>query len=403
MSKGYIKRDIEARLISLSKSFSAIALTGPRQSGKSTLLKHLFGKTHEYITFDDPLTRERAISDPKLFIDELKNKVIIDEIQYVPEILSYIKIAIDNKRQLKGSFLLTGSQQFTMIKNLGDTLAGRIALLELLPFSSSEIMGNKKTEDTMNTFVSSCLRGSYPELITEKKIDLDSWYGSYISTYIERDVKSIYDIGNLRDFHRFLQLLASRTAQLINLSTYANELGTSVNTIKKWLSILEASRIIHILSPYYENMGKRIVKSPKVNFLDCGIVCYLTGIKDKKHLINGPMAGALFETFCIQETIKTFFNQGIKPEIYFLRTSNDLEIDLIIRGKNNTLFPFEIKFTKTPRPSMSLNIQRFKKLFTNLKISKGNIISLTNENLTLSKETHAIRFNDYIENLKRIV
>ena len=403
MPKNYIKRDIETKLISLSKSFPAIALTGPRQSGKSTLLKHLFGKTHEYITFDDPLTRERAISDPKLFIDELKNKVIIDEIQYVPEILSYIKIAIDNKRQVKGSFLLTGSQQFTMIKNLGDTLAGRIALLELLPFSSNEIMGNKKTENTMNTFVSSCLRGSYPELITEKKIDLDSWYGSYISTYIERDVKSIYDIGNLRDFHRFLQLLASRTAQLINLSTYANELGASVNTIKKWLSILEASRIIHILSPYYENMGKRIVKSPKVNFLDCGIVCYLTGIKDKKHLINGPMAGALFETFCIQETIKTFFNQGIKPEIYFLRTSNDLEIDLIIRGKNNTLFPFEIKFTKTPRPSMSSNIEKFKTLFTNLKISRGNIISLTGENLTLSKETHAIRFNDYIENLKKIV
>ena len=405
MKSFYIKREIENKLISLSKTFPAIALTGPRQSGKSTLLKHIFSKTHKYITFDDPTVRERAIKDPKLFIGSIEDKAIIDEIQYVPEILSYLKISIDENRNKKGRFLLTGSQQFIMIKNLGDSLAGRIALMELLPFNIMEknkISNLKNVKTALGSFIHSCLVGSFPEVAVNKKIDVSSWYSSYISTYLERDIKAIYDVGSLRDFHRFIELLASRSAQVLNLSSFANDIGVSVNTIKSWISILEASRIIFLLPPYYENLGKRITKSPKIYFLDCGLVCYLVGIHDKDHLLKGPMAGALFETFCVQETVKIFLNQGKRPEIYYIRTHNDLEIDLIIKGKNNNLYPFEIKFTKTPKTSMTLPIQRFKTTFSKLKIADGNVISLSEERFPLIKGVSTIGLNEYLSSMKEM-
>ena len=401
MTGSYIHRELEKKLTSLSKSSPSIALTGPRQSGKSTLLKHLFGKTHRYVTFDDPLIREKAILDPELFLEENSDKLILDEIQYVPEILSYLKILIDEKRNKAGRFIITGSQQFTLIKNLGDSLAGRIALLELLPFSTNEIkdkLENKKS--VLDLFIYSCLNGLYPELVTKRTKDLDNWYAAYINTYLERDIRTIYDIGNLRDFSRFLQLLASRTGQILNLSTFASEIGISVNAIKKWVSILEASRIIYLLSPYYETMGKRISKSPKVYFLDCGLVCYLTGITNKSHLIKGPMAGQLFETFCIQETVKTFFNSGEKPNIFYIRTQNDLEVDLIVKLADK-LYPIEIKLNKTPKVSMANSIRRFKETFTSLNIQNGFILSLSSEEHYLSKEVRLINFDSYINFLKK--
>lgn len=400
MTANYIHRELEVKLTSLSKSSPSIALTGPRQSGKSTLLKHLFGKTHTYVTFDDPLMREKATSDPKLFLSESKDKLILDEIQYVPEILSYIKILIDDNRNKNGRFIITGSQQFTLIKNLGDSLAGRIALLELLPFSTYEIKDKLKNKKSiLELFIYSCLNGLYPELVTKKTKDLNSWYATYINTYLERDIRTIYDIGNLRDFSRFLQLLASRTGQILNLSTFASEIGVSVNSIKKWVSILEASRIIYLLPPYYETMGKRISKSHKVYFLDCGLVCYLTGITNKAHLIKGPMAGQLFETFCIQETVKTFFNLGKRPNIFYIRTQNDLEVDLIIKSADK-LYPVEIKFNKTPKVSMASSLKRFKETFPSLNIQNGFILSLSNEEHHLSKEVKLINFDSYINFLK---
>ena len=197
-----------------------------------------------------------------------------------------------------------------------------------------------------------------------------------------------------------IELLASRSAQVLNLSSFANDIGVSVNTIKSWISILEASRIIFLLPPYYENLGKRITKAPKVYFLDCGLVCYLVGIHDKDHLLKGPMAGALFETFCVQETVKMLLNQGKRPEIYYIRTHNDLEIDLIIKGKNNNLYPFEIKFTKTPKISMALPIQRFKTTFSKLKIADGNIISLSEEQFPLTKSVSTLGLDKYLSNIR---
>jgi hypothetical protein len=400
MNNIYIHREIENTLKAYIKQFPAVVLTGPRQAGKSTLLSNLFGDTYNIISFDDPLIRERALSDPYLFLDTAGSKVIFDEIQYVPELLPYLKILIDKDRDKHGRFIMTGSSQFNLIKNLTETLAGRIGILVLLPFATSEkeeipeIKG--KLTNTYMHFVHSSLRGSFPEVNVHAVINPTNWYANYISTYLERDVRTLYNIGSLREFQRFLQLLASRCSQILNLTTTANDLGVAINTIKKWISVLEASQIIYLLTPYYQNLGKRITKSPKVYFLDCGLVCYLTGVKDEEHLLKGPMAGALFENYCIQETVKTFFNQGLRPNIFYLRTHNNLEIDLLIE-KEGLLYPIEIKMTKTLSLTMTRPIERFKGLFSKLNIAEGRIISLSEEEMRLSRDVFAQSMNDYLK------
>lgn len=394
----YIPRHLEEKIGPLLRSFSCLALTGPRQSGKSTLLLNCL-KDYRYVTLDDPLTREQALSDPQFFLDLIGERAIIDEIQLAPGILSYIKVRVDKDRDKRGIFIFTGSQQFHLIKELGDSLAGRIALLELLPFSVHEKQKAIELNGTLEYFLHASLRGSYPELVTNPSLEVSTWYGSYIQTYLERDVRTIYNIGNLRDFQRFLQLLAGRCAQVLNLAEYANNLGVSSPTIKNWLSILEACRVIFLLPPYYNNLGKRIIKSPKVYFLDIGLVCYLTGIREKDHLLKGPMAGALFENFCLQETIKTFFNKGLRPNLYYLRTNNNLEVDILIEESFNRLLPVEIKLSKTPSLSMTSNIRRFKKVFSHIEISKGLIVTLVDRTVPLSQEISAIHFDEYLAHL----
>jgi hypothetical protein len=394
----YIHRHIESTVKKLITSFPSLAITGPRQSGKSTLLIHTLPNYH-YVTLDDPLTREQALSDPLFLLDSMGDRAIIDEIQLAPQLLSHVKIKIDSNRKKKGRFVFTGSQQFTMIKNLGDSLAGRIVLLDLLPFSVAEKKTALSLPGTLECFIHACLRGSYPEPVIDNSIDIAAWYGSYVQTYLERDIRSLYNIGNLRDFQRFLQLIAGRCAQILNLSSFAKELGVSVPTLKNWLSILEASRIVYLLPPYYNNMGKRVTKAPKLYFLDCGLVCYLTGIKDKDHLIKGPMSGALFENFCIQETVKHFFNKGERAPLYYLRTNNGLEIDLLIEQAFKTLVPVEIKLQKTPHVSMGSNIVRFKEIFSDLVVTEGIIISLTDKSMPLQAEVSAIPFDDYLKKI----
>ncbi|MBI5203465.1 MAG: ATP-binding protein [Nitrospirae bacterium] len=398
----YLHRQIEKKVIQLVKSFPSVAITGPRQSGKSTLLFNTL-KGYKYITLDDPLTREQALSDPRFFLDSIGEKAIIDEIQLAPQILSYIKMNIDKSRDRKGMYVFTGSQQFAMIKNLGDSLAGRIALLDLLPFSVNEKKKGVNIKTTLDYFVHAALTGSYPELVVDASIDVNAWYGSYIQTYLERDIRSIYNIGNLRDFQRFMRLLAGRCAQILNLSEFAKDIGVSVPTIKNWISILEASRIVYLLPPYYNNLGKRITKSPKVYFTDIGLVCYLTGVRDKTHLLQGPMAGPLFENFCIQETLKVFFNLGRMPAIYYLRTSNNLEIDLLIEGTARSLMPVEIKLNKTPSMGMGSNIVRFREIFPSIDIQSGFIVSLSSQTISLRAGLTAVTFDDYILQITKAV
>ena len=228
-----------------------------------------------------------------------------------------------------------------------------------------------------------------------KNLQASIWYSSYIQTYLERDIRNIYNIGSIRDFQRFLTILASRCAQILNLSALSNDIGVSLNTIKKWISILEASRIIFLLPAYYNNFGKRITKMSKVYFTDCGLICYLTGIKSRDHLLNGPMGGALFENFCIQETLKIFLNNALRPSMYYIRTNNSLEVDLIIETAYQTIFPIEIKLTKTVKSAMALPIEKINRIFPKLNFQKGRVISLSKSQTKLTSFVSNQNLDDY--------
>ncbi|RPJ07379.1 MAG: ATP-binding protein [Spirochaetaceae bacterium] len=394
----YIHRDLEKQALNAISTFPAVVITGPRQSGKTTLLKNLL-PDYSYITFDDPLERERAAADPNLFLEQMGDKIIIDEIQYVPELLSYIKIRIDENRGEYGRFVLTGSQQFSLMKNIGDSLAGRIAILELLPFSVTEMPEAGSQPGRKRQYISACLRGSYPEVVINHAINRDTWYGSYYQTYLERDVRLIYNIGNLREFQQFLRLLAARCGEVLNLSNFGRDLGISVPTLKSWLSVLEASRIIYALMPWYNNLGKRITKAPKIYFLDTGFVCYLAGLTTPDHVTNGTMAGKLFENFVVQETIKHFIHKGKQPPIFYFRTNNQLEIDLVIENDINSLLPVEIKLTGTPKMADTAGLSRFSELFPG-KVS-GNLIlvSLAKKTVPLDESTVSAEFNNFLKML----
>lgn len=394
----YIHRNIEPLIQEGVATFPSIAVTGPRQSGKSTLLIHTL-KGYKYVTLDDPITREQAISDPQLFLDTLGTKAIIDEIQLAPQLLSYIKIRVDAARSVKGQYVITGSQQFSLIKNLGDSLAGRIGLFDLLPFSLDEMRKAAQPMTVAESFVHAALRGLYPEPVLDAAINPERWFGSYVQTYLERDVRSIYNIGNLRDFQRFMQLLAGRVGNLLNLSSFASDLGVSVSTVKSWLSILESGRIIYLLPPYYNNLGKRVTKAPKAYFLDIGLVCYLTGIRDKTHLLQGPLAGPLFENFCIQEIVKHFLNAGQRPPLYYLRTSNNLEVDLLIEKSYQELIPVEIKLSKTPTPVMAAPVMRIKETFDKLPLRDGFLVSLSEKSIQLTTDVKALPLDGFLKKL----
>nr|MDA3926526.1 ATP-binding protein [Kiritimatiellia bacterium] len=397
----YIQRHLEGVLLEALRQFSAVAITGPRQSGKSTLLRHTL-PNYKYITLDDPLIRMQANDDPVLFLDSVKTPVIIDEFQYAPELLHYIKIRIDENRALKGGFVLTGSQQFIATKGLSESLAGRIALLELPPFCIQECQKAGLPVDSVDLFVENTLRGCYPELVMNKKINTRQWYSSYVQTYIERDIRSLYDIGNLRDFERVLQLLAARCSQQLNYSSISRDVGVAVNTIKRWVSVLEACRIIYLLPAYYRNLGQRLVKAPKVYFLDSGLVCYLTGLSDKRHLLDGPMAGALFENFCVQEALKCSLAKGIIPRMNYLRTQNGFEVDLIVEANEGALYPFEFKLSGTPKRSMAAALDRFITELEPQKSQGGTVVCLTKSCAPLTRNVASASLQDFADSLMKI-
>jgi len=354
------------------KAFPAVVVTGPRQSGKTTLLKMLFSKTHRFISLENPDVRMRAKEDPISFLEQYTPPVIFDEIQYAPELLSYIKTEIDKNRKV-GNWLFTGLQNFTLMQGVSQSLAGRAAILSLLPFSYSEITDNAKTSKDINDWIKSfnvetkfsrktpplhemILRGNYPEIVVKKNLDRQLWCNSYIATYLERDVRNSAQIGDLSQFERFLKMCAIRTGQLLNLSEIARDIGLSVTTVKRWLSILEASYQVYLLYPYYKNIGKRLVKSPKLYFGDTALASYLLGIHDKETLLNSPNFGNLFETMIINDFLKRFLHNGQMPSMYYFRTRDGLEIDLIIEiGQKLHLFEIKSAMTITQKHASSLH------------------------------------------------
>lgn len=383
--KYMIPRILAEKLKYLSGKFPVLSIIGPRQSGKTTLVKYIFPE-HKYISMEDLDNREFADQDPRGFLSQHKTGLILDEIQRVPKLFSYIQTISDEYNDA-GRFILTGSQNFLLHEKISQTLAGRTAILRLLPFSLSELHSASIIFDDLEEYL---FHGFYPR-IYDKQIEPTDWYPSYIQTYIERDVHLIKNITDINTFQRFIKLCAGRNGQILNLSSMGDDLGVSSNTMKSWLSILEASFIIFLLKPYYNNFNKRIIKMPKLYFYDTGLVCSLLGIESKKQVETHYIKGSLFESLILSEFVKYRFNQGRDNNCYYWRDKTGHEIDCIINDSGHTK-AVEIKFGKTVISDFFKNLNYWNKItlqpfgrnyivyggYENQTRSNGKIISWKN-------------------------
>lgn len=335
-----IYRKLTATLQRLAKTFPVIAITGPRQSGKTTLVKAVFADK-PYITLEDPAERAFAFEDAKGFLHRFRDGAIFDEAQRWPDLFSYLQGMVDEE-PIPGKFILTGSQQFGLLAGVSQSLAGRVGMTALLPLSISELPAASQSSQSLDTLI---IKGSYPALYM-RDISPADWFASYIATYIERDIRQVLRVHDLSVFQRFVRLCAGRNGQLLNLNALAGETGVSQKTARSWLSVLESSYIVHLLPPYFRNFGKRLIKTPKLYFLDQGLACWLLGIRSHEHLALHPMRGAIFESFIISEFLKSRYNRGLPPDLYFWRDNNGLEADIVFE-RGTKLQPVEIKSGQT--------------------------------------------------------
>ncbi|MDR1895036.1 MAG: ATP-binding protein [Spirochaetales bacterium] len=397
----YIKRHAEQALARMSKSFGAVLVTGARQTGKTTLLRqgNFTDQTYRYVSLDDPIKLQAALNSGGEFFLENKPPVIIDEIQYAPPLFSYIKMIIDDE-QTPGAFLLSGSQQFHLMKNVGESLAGRLAVLSLCGLSQREIKGvnfyepflpeagyyegrrKKNTNLDYDEIWRIIHRGSMPRLYRDKEIDWEDFWNSFTRTYLERDVRDLAQVGNEQRFLAFMTSVAARTGAMLNLSSIAQETGISVPTVERWLSILVASNLIFLLRPFHVNVSKRMVHTPKLYFLDTGLAAWLTQWPSAEVLRNGHMGGAFFETFVIIEILKSYANQGREAPLYYYRDRDGREIDLLIWQKGK-LYPIEIK--KHANPGID-DIKHFSALasIANIERGSGGVICMYKELASLT-------------------
>lgn len=392
-----IKRHISSVLLDLSSQFPVVMLTGSRQVGKTTLLKEL-DENRRFVSFDDPVVRDLALNDPSLFMQTYKPPVLIDEFQYVPQLLPYIKMAVDSQPEVCGQFWLTGSQQFKMMKGVGESLAGRVVVLPLGgitqaelsarnaegPFSTARQLDPSVAFDGAETIYERIFRGTYPAVLSGRIRNLRAFYRSYLNTYLERDVRQLTAVSNESLFLAFVKVMAARTGNLLNLSDVARDVGISQPTAKSWLSILESSGIVFLLRPYSANLTSRVVKTPKVYFMDTGLCCYLAGWTDSNVLSRGAMNGSLLETFVVSEVVRSFWNVGEDAPVWFFRDRSGVEIDLLIE-RNGTLFPIEVKRTATPSVSDVRNFKIARQ--RGLKLERGAVLCLADHAVPLSDGT----------------
>lgn len=361
----YYKRTLSKSLKEANEFFKVILLTGPRQVGKTTLFEHIKEPGRTYVSLDDMDTLMMAQEDPAHFFERFPPPVLIDEVQKAPNLFSHIKAIVD-KSDKKGQFWLTGSQQFHLMKNVSESLAGRVAILDLQGLSQGEkakdemrpaflpdipLQTKRPACSTQEAF-DAIVKGSFPQLLDGTPPSL--FYSAYARTYIERDVREILNVSNEHAFLKFLKVIAGRTGQALNYNDISRDIEISVNTVKSWVSVLETSGLIYLLPPYFRNLTKRAVKTPKMYFLDTGLCCYLTGIATGETALNHPMGGALFETYVVSEILKSYWHNGERPFAYFYRDAQGKEIDLIL-DKNGKLWPIEIKQTASPNPKMVKN------------------------------------------------
>lgn len=385
----YLARLLEKTLKEAVQTFPAVFIGGPRRSGKTTLSR-TFLKGHHYVLLDEADVRSLAIEDPRGFLEKYSPPVIIDEIQNAPNLLPYIKARIEENKK-PGQWIITGSQQWTLMKGISETLAGRIAILHLHPLSLDEIQKTSRPHlSTAEAFVNNLMKakkipaksiplgrwlleGGYPEVVLNKKVSRKLWFSSYLQTYIDRDIRGLIKQSNLHDFERFIRLLAARTAQELNCSTLSRDIGVSVPTIKSWLTLLESSGLVFLLMPYHKNFGKRLIKSPKCYFVDTGLVCYLAGLQAEDHALQGPMAGALFETACVSQFYKRFSALVDPCSLYFYRSTDGLEADLLIES-GKRIYPVEMKLSSTIDHGKTRPLAKWLEI-SKIKDARGLIIS----------------------------
>jgi len=373
----YIGRELERQVAAAAKSFPAVVLTGPRRSGKTFLLRHLLPQASYYL-FEDPDIVARFRHDPQGFLDGVKPPVILDEIQNVPEVFNFVRARIDRKPRRTGQWFLTGSQEAGLMRNITESMAGRAAVLQLLPMSARE---SEKV---------SLLRGGYPEVLARPQA-ASLWFSSYLLTYLERDVRGISAVHDLAVFRRFLALVASRHGQVLNKSDLAAPLGMSVPGIGRWLDILEATGQVFLVLPYFENVGKRLIKSPKLYIADSGLACHLLGIETQAQLEKSPFLGPVFEGFVASEIAKAQLNAGRRRELYYFRDQQGLEVDFIVPARGNRARLVEAKAARTVTPSDAAPLRRLAAAWHRQPGIRGNVETiLVHRPLRAGLVSHAI-------------